>query len=284
VEADVRQGPQRPEIGLEELGARRIGPDGATDLQLGDDVDHEREACPERQLRQLDRDAAAFPAEVVADEHDPDLVQIAVGDGVLHVGDGHVRVAEVQLAEQRLGLGRALMHVAEHPATVFGDHDEPPAPVAREQAQERLPVRPSFHPETPGEVRLEAHDERGGGERYAVEGMDEIEAARRQRVEDRDAFNLGRYVVERDEVAPFDAVPRLAGAVEQPGILGRGEDREPAGRKNRRQRGRPARIAKRSTVAHRMSPCVEKAIRGQPGAGAAKARRPLGAASCIHAS
>jgi len=76
------------------------------------------------------------------------------------------------------------------------------------------------------QMRFEALHEGRAAQRNAIEGVNEIGAPGRQRIEYGDGFKFFRYPIERHEAASLDNVFRVTGTVERPRVADGGKNAE----------------------------------------------------------
>ena len=209
---------QQSEILVEETGGGRIGPNRSSHLQGRHDLDVQRKVGCFGVSGQLDRHAAALPAEVAADECDRDALRDVVFEQVFVVRDVHIRISHAELVEHVACAGSAVVGVLEDFASVLRNCDDGATALARQHADQAAKVGRVLHAERSRQMRFEADDERRRAQRNAIEGMNEIESPWRQGIEYGGGFDFLRNPVERHEAAPRDNVLGSAGTIERPGV------------------------------------------------------------------
>ena len=131
-------------------------------------------------------------------------------------GDENVWIANSQFGGDIVKPRLAGMLLQEVATRDLRDRDDFPAPLGREHFRKDGEDCPVFPAKDAGKMGFEADDERNETDRYAIEGMYEIEFPERKRIEYRYPFDRRVNVVQRHEISEGNVMCGALGRVEPP--------------------------------------------------------------------
>jgi len=136
-------------------------------------------------------------------------------------GDENVWIANSQFGSDIVKPRLAGMLLQELATRDLRDRDDFPAPLGGEHFRKHGEDFPVFTAKDAGKMGFEADDERNETDRYAIEGMYEIEFPKRKRIEYRYPFDRRVNVVQRHEISDGNVMGGTPGRVKQPRITRR---------------------------------------------------------------